>query len=214
LISRETSFVAVERRDTPVIGDVKLRRVPIALTDGWGGLTDVTARGMRMGARAGGPVMLGGMPAASAGIRGAFRAKPHLRVSDGGTEPFEADALFARVGPARPSRRSVAPDGMQGLIMYQTADGSWELTRGLAAIVGHDLADLVSAVDGASGPWRQVTRAWATALALAWLAQHASAVEDEWRMLGAKARKWLDDTSAVPAGGLTWVDAARTFLNP
>ena len=44
LMSRETSFVAIERRDTPVIGDVKLRKVPIALTTGWGGLDDYIRR--------------------------------------------------------------------------------------------------------------------------------------------------------------------------
>ena len=38
LVSRETSLVAIEKRDTPVKGDMKLRRVPIALTAGWGGL--------------------------------------------------------------------------------------------------------------------------------------------------------------------------------
>ena len=37
-MSRETSFVAVEVRETPVLGDMQLRRVPIALTAGWGGL--------------------------------------------------------------------------------------------------------------------------------------------------------------------------------
>jgi Ca-activated chloride channel family protein len=37
VISRETSFVAIERRETPVEGDVQLRRVPIQLADGWGG---------------------------------------------------------------------------------------------------------------------------------------------------------------------------------
>ena len=41
VMSRETSFVAIERRDTPVIGDVKLRKVPIALTTGWGGLMEM-----------------------------------------------------------------------------------------------------------------------------------------------------------------------------
>ena len=38
LMSRETSFVAVERRATPVAGEMALRRIPIALTSGWGGL--------------------------------------------------------------------------------------------------------------------------------------------------------------------------------
>ena len=38
LVSRETSYVAIEKRETPVLGDVQLRRVPIALTSGWGAL--------------------------------------------------------------------------------------------------------------------------------------------------------------------------------
>ena len=40
LMSRETSFVAVEVRETPVLGDMQLRRIPIALTAGWGGLEE------------------------------------------------------------------------------------------------------------------------------------------------------------------------------
>jgi hypothetical protein len=102
---------------------------------------------------------------------------------------------------------------MQALIMLQAADGSWALTPELASIIGRDVADLVSEVDGANGPRHEVTRAWATALALVWLQQHAGAVEDEWRLLGAKARKWLDQTSVAPPDGWTWTNAARRFLS-
>ena len=49
LMSRETSFVAIERRDTPVVGDVQLRRVPIALTSGWGDEASSLMAGMPMG---------------------------------------------------------------------------------------------------------------------------------------------------------------------
>ena len=48
LLSRETSFVAVERRETPVLGDMQLRRIPIALTSGWSGVG--TRRPMSVGA--------------------------------------------------------------------------------------------------------------------------------------------------------------------
>ena len=48
LMSRETSFVAIERRDTPVVGDVQLRRVPIALTSGWGDEASSLMAGMPM----------------------------------------------------------------------------------------------------------------------------------------------------------------------
>ena len=37
LLSRETSFVAIEPRATPLLGDMQLRRVPVALAHGWGG---------------------------------------------------------------------------------------------------------------------------------------------------------------------------------
>src|SRR5262245_14676724 len=38
LTSRETSFVAIEERETPVEGEAVLRRVPVQLTRGWGGI--------------------------------------------------------------------------------------------------------------------------------------------------------------------------------
>jgi hypothetical protein len=37
LVSRHTSIVAVEERETPVEGEVKLRKVPVALSSGWHG---------------------------------------------------------------------------------------------------------------------------------------------------------------------------------
>ena len=36
LVSRETSFVAIEERETPVTERAELRRIPVALTSGWG----------------------------------------------------------------------------------------------------------------------------------------------------------------------------------
>jgi hypothetical protein len=38
LASSATSFVAVEERADPVTGEVQLRKIPIALTRGWGGI--------------------------------------------------------------------------------------------------------------------------------------------------------------------------------
>ena len=49
LISRETSFVAVERRDSAVTGEVMLRRVPVALTSGWGALHESAHLGLQYG---------------------------------------------------------------------------------------------------------------------------------------------------------------------
>ena len=80
---------------------------------------------------------------------------------------------------------------MVELIALQRADGSWALTPELARAVGHDLAQLESALTGSTGNRDETRKAWATALALAWLDEHAFATEGEWRMLAEKARKWL-----------------------
>ena len=101
---------------------------------------------------------------------------------------------------------------MQDLIALQAADGSWELTPELAAIVGRGLDELSSAIAGATGPIDDIRRAWATALAVAWLALHAASARDEWRMLAAKARRWLDTTPAIPPDGRTWLDLARAGI--
>jgi hypothetical protein len=46
LASRETSFVAVEHRKTPLGEEAVLRKVPVALTRGWGGM--MQAASMKM----------------------------------------------------------------------------------------------------------------------------------------------------------------------
>ena len=81
-----------------------------------------------------------------------------------------------------------------------------------AEAIGRKLPDLERALSGATGDQDEIRQAWATALALDWLARHAQDVEHEWRMLAAKARTWLDTVRAVPADGGAWADAAAKFL--
>jgi hypothetical protein len=97
---------------------------------------------------------------------------------------------------------------MVSLVSLQLADGSWELSSVLAQITAHDRGSLERAIAGASGEPRDVRRAWATALALVWLEDHAQEFEAEWRLAAAKARDWLSATLAVPPGGGSWLDAA------
>jgi Ca-activated chloride channel homolog len=211
LISRETSFVAIERRETPIIGEVQLRKIPVALTTGWGGLRE------RMHSRDYQVLLQGSSSRASASMSAgdestgeAFGLR-RLSVGAIGAPSFLERALPALRGSAR-RRGGVVPHGMQQLIVLQAADGSWELTRELAAIFGREPDELASAITGATGSYDDVLRAWATALAIEWLQLNADDVRDEWRMLAAKARPWIDNTHAVPPGGGTWVDAARAFL--
>ncbi|MBA2306482.1 MAG: hypothetical protein H0W08_28165 [Acidobacteria bacterium] len=75
------------------------------------------------------------------------------------------------------------------------------------------MTSTTSAAVGATGSSDDVARAWATALALAWLRQNAAAVENEWRLLAGKASRCIDSIPAAPSGGSTWTGAARDFLD-
>lgn len=116
------------------------------------------------------------------------------------------------IGAAMSSVPADAHARMVELIALQRADGSWDLTSDLARAVGHDLAELEAAAASASGKKAEARRALATALALAWLDEHASAERSEWRMLAAKAIKWLAAVAAQPAGGESWAEAGAKLL--
>jgi hypothetical protein len=211
LISRETSFVAIERRDTPIVGEMQLRKVPIALTSGWGGLevgfhriAYPAAEGMHMGT-----VALG---FDSDGEQQLFPAM--LRATD--RRPVkEAAGQFmeraARQGVWE-QKRAHRPAELDLLVSLQSADGWWELTEELAAVLRCDVSELERAVPRGAGDPLLARRAWATALAVVWLQVHAGAWEDEWRGLWTKARKWLDGADATAAHGWRWFDAAQNFM--
>ncbi len=101
---------------------------------------------------------------------------------------------------------------MLAVAALQRADGSWELTAGLARAIGHDLGELEALLAGATGKQDEARKAWATALALAWLEEHARDTEGEWRLLAAKARAWLDGVAARPPSGGSWADAGARLL--
>jgi hypothetical protein len=217
LMSRETSYVAVERRDTPVLGDIQLRRIPVALTRGWGDVARVGFGGMHSMADAG---TVGATAFALAGRvpprvarRSVSAPRPERslfsRVFGGGTVPPSS----TEQPPVVPERaaHSVPTDPVQRLIALQHADGSWDLTRELAQAVGSRLADLEKALRAVAPVTAGTRQAWATALAVSWLECHAADAAQEWQLLALKARRWLDGVSTAPAGG-SWLDAARAEL--
>jgi Vault protein inter-alpha-trypsin domain/von Willebrand factor type A domain len=211
LMSRETSYVAVERRETPVLGDIQLRRIPVALTRGWGDVTRV-APGAALFAGDTGVFALGGE----------FHrvgSRPQLR----GAGPRVFGRLFGRSDPDETAAASTLAwcaraevgtpaDPVQRLIALQRADGAWKLTGALAAAIGRTLADLEKALEGLASATTTTRQVWATALALAWLERNADDAAAEWRLLALKARRWLDGLDAVPSGGRSWLDAARAEL--
>ncbi len=96
----------------------------------------------------------------------------------------------------------------------QRASGSWDLDEALAQVLGRRLEDIRRAMPAVDVPVDATARAWATALAVAWLERHAGAQQDEWRALAVKAHRWLGrDTTGIPLDGTSWEDAARAWLN-
>jgi hypothetical protein len=126
------------------------------------------------------------------------------------------DRFFREPSIPRPSRASgpVAPPAMQILVRLQHADGSWDLTREFADAIGQEFDVLQSVVRRATRDREDMTKAWATALALTWLDRHASDFESEWHMLAAKAWGCLVGASADPDANARWLYAAEIFLRP
>jgi Ca-activated chloride channel family protein len=213
LVSRETSFVAIERRENAVKGDAQLRRVPIALTNGWGGIEDrLTGTGSHATAPA--RLAVSYLDSSAALLRAPDAVAS--RQASGGSGPRLLSPMSRLTGTARnifDASTPVAPvSPLHALVALQRADGSWTLTAELASAIGRDLTELVAVLDGAKGNRKDAMKAWATALALAWLHEHAQDAEDQWRLLAAKARRWLDTVPAWLRDGTKWMDAATAFL--
>jgi len=212
LMSRETSFVAIERRDTPITGDVQLRRVPAVLTAGWGGL-DQSAM----------PRSLRAASFDQSSFVGEALASPGAVASLSVAAPSSSSRLSRLLGVwgsagatdagASYSAGVTATSSLHKIVALQRANGSWELTPELADAIGFDLSRLEKALPDATGKPAQARRAWATALALAWLRAHAADAEDQWRLLAVKAQAWLDADGSVPSDGRAWADAAAAFLS-
>jgi hypothetical protein len=209
LCSAHTSFVAVEKREAAAPGQAQLRRVPIALTSGWGGLSDTTG--------------LGGMPAAATFNASATGAFPSIRAAMpppapsppqllGWAPPAPAfdfslaeereGAYAASAPPPRSSPPSARP--LDRLVALQRADGAWDLTEELAQVLGRRLAELEKKLGAQQDAGSR--RAFATALALSWLETTAKDARGEWALLAKKARKWLEKCPSRPSGGGDWLD--------
>lgn len=207
LSSRETSFVAVERRPTPIIGDVQLRRVPVMLAHG--SATPLQA-GVAMS-------LLGSWPmdALSSSLSPGFDESDESAMLS--IDDASAQKMRTRLWAAPPKGRWASlfgsafgdrrPAALDRLVALQHADGSWPLTGELARLVGQDPPALELGLPESAEPAR---RAWATALAVVWLEVHAARWHDEWQPLVDKARGWL---SRLPGGvGTDWLDRARALL--
>jgi Ca-activated chloride channel family protein len=218
LASRETSFVAIEHRDAPLAERAELRRVPVALTSGWGGLRRPSVSYLC----APDTMALGAGPNLHAvGATRASMADEWLAEAPGDSfAEGVPDIAYSRVSAPPPERRHAvrlrqATRVHDQLIDHQRADGSWDLTAAFADALSLRLRDLEQALRGAVGDADVARRALATAVALVWLEKHAGAQRGEWEMLAQKAMTWLSSSRTEPAAGQgwnAWLDVARRLL--
>jgi Ca-activated chloride channel homolog len=209
LASRETSFVAVEHRAVPVEGEAVLRRIPVALTSGWGGLED------RAMSQLSASTTLHELSSPEAPMM--------LRESMCSLGSLHDSAPRASRRRRRPAREAARINGMDfrassaerpldRLVSLQRADGSWDLTAAFASAIGSRLSELLASIGSVAGA-ADPDRCWATALALAWLEHNAGDARDEWVLLARKAQKWLSASSAGEPEALnSLMQAAEDFV--
>jgi len=216
LVSRETSFVAIEQRETPLDARAELRRVPVALTSGWGGVREGSTV-MCLSA----PFAAGAGPSADID-QDSWSGMPQM-YSLGASQ---VDRLETPAGsrwrkrasrpPARAQAAPAPPRVHDEMVAHQRADGSWDLDAAFANAMSLKPRDLEQALRGANGDPETVRRALATAVALAWLDRHAANARIEWEMLAEKAMEWLSRSRTEPAAGAGWhgwLDVARRLVN-
>ena len=194
LCSRETSFVAIEHRETPAAGRAELRRVPVALTSGWGALRDRDATGafmvpsasamapasMHRGTLMGFSAPYGGDSAEARSCDGSFDGAYGESLEgapDGDAAPAVHGGPLYRVAQVHREEEvdaAHAPRDLDRLVALQSADGSWDLTPEFAEIIGRSLDELEAELRGAPGG-RVARRVMATSLALEWLEANAGA---------------------------------------
>jgi Ca-activated chloride channel family protein len=213
LCSAHTSFVAVEKRETPTPGAAELRRVPIALTSGWGGVSEMK-KGF-LGSATGAfpmppmappmPPMAAAIPARSMSAMPPRAASPR-RPSAAAPPDFDRPQIigdYMDCAEESPSYTASARP-LDRLVALQRADGSWDLTEELAQVIGRGLAELEKILGAQKDA--ESRRAFATALALSWFEKNAADARGEWTLLAKKARKWLEKCPARFSGGGSWMD--------
>jgi Ca-activated chloride channel family protein len=197
LCSRETSLVAIELRESPTEEEAELRRVPIALTHGWGEGADATN-------------LLARMPSASPDEDIMFDDADAGLVDELDMDDFGvAEAAPAQRGAIKlgeinfeeildSERDELGTRKMLDLITLQRADGHWELDAALALMLGVEVRELKRALRELAGTHAsELASCWATTLVLVYLETEHSQRFEVWNLVATKARAWLQ-TVALP----------------
>ena len=202
LLNSETSFVAVAERDAKdrTQSQAQLRRIPVALTSGWGGGSQPRAttlgsarmmRSMPPGVAMAAAPASAPPPASGAQLRGALEAVGRAApFSDAELEHMSRTTLGPThpAAAARSTGRPAPPDLLFALLMTQRADGSFARSFVLTAWLGPEREAHLGAALASAGVEEAIA---ITATVLHLLQREHSDREDEWRPAAAKARAWL-----------------------
>ena len=197
LVSRETSLVAIEKRDTPVKGDMTAASGPDRADDGMGRASRAACRGPRcLDERLVSLARASSMP-----IR-MMRCVCVLRIY-GSRVRWPKCPVVRR--PRRDAGRSSAACGgsrsdltircVAGCCTWcrcsaPTGRGSCQ-TSWRTSSAGRSRTCCGTLMDfGEDSP--ESRDAWATAMALAWLDRYGNDMRDEWELIARKGHQWLD----------------------
>ncbi len=178
ILSSLTSFLVVAERPEAVAGEIAMRRVPVALTRGWGGLDEV-------------PMM------AKSRIRFCLRDvslnEPDMKFS---SEPRALISMAKKfISPPLPpflEKPDQEERDFRHLIQEQHATGWWPLNPWLARQLGVTVKQLKEAAANTSFLKSESQRVVATLAALYLLHTKFQEWKSEWHLSAAKAERWLE----------------------
>lgn len=207
LMSSATSYVAVEERpEGERTGDAELRKIPVALTTGWGGSRGfpqgLARRKLRTGGRARGTsvttrsMIASAVPRAELSDAPAFAAPPSPAAP-----PMDAMLAFDALsledvsfGGAPPRKEST--DRLYDLLLTQQINGSFLLSSVLENWLG-DHADAVR-----SAAKKHDEALVVTAVVVLLLERDEANRADEWRAAIRKAKRYVEKNGGFDASGL------------
>ncbi|MEN9221560.1 MAG: hypothetical protein Q6M04_03905 [Thermostichus sp. BF3_bins_97] len=174
LMSSATSFVAIERREEgDKTAEMKLRRVPVALTRGWGGSV--------------------------ASILPAFRPRNTRRLRSACALAI-GDVMGIRASSFSGEflRAEGIPDLFSLLVLKQQFDGSWSWDEELLNAVGWSWDQVTQMMAALGIDTEEARNIIATLLVLQVLQRDFQERQVEWWLLAQKAKQWLRNVSVTP----------------
>jgi hypothetical protein len=169
ILSSLTSFLVVAERPGAAVAEVAVRRIPVALTRGWGGMHHLDIHDL----------MSLFIPPET---HGRIFTYSDLRESLA-FPSYSSKTLFPSLDPKEMDFRR--------LIQGQSAQGWWPLTPWLAQQAGVSVKELEEIAHQLNLPRTLAHRVVATLTALYLLETSFQEWREEWRLSAAKAERWL-----------------------